>query len=137
MPWPAVVSLCGEVRRTDWSRAGWRLAGWSGARCPETGAQPYTPVRSLGEATLWRVREQGSGRRAGFGGYTAATDLCKLIGKRDDIGVLVIARDNFFTFWPMVPGIVSSDIDARNVAQPLRRALILAGASSGGPGSGA
>ena len=48
---------------------------------------------------------------------------------RDDVGVLVIARDNFFTFWPMVPGIVSSDIDARNVAQPLRRALILAGAS--------
>src|ERR687895_212179 len=65
----------------------------------------------------------------GFGGYTAATDICKLIGKRDDVGVLVIARDNFFTFWPMVPGIVSSDIDARNVAQPLRRALILAGAS--------
>ena len=65
----------------------------------------------------------------GFGGYTAATDLCKMIGARDDVGVLVIARENFFTFWPMVPGIVSSDIDARNVAQPLRRALILAGAS--------
>ncbi|MDQ4128503.1 MAG: FAD-dependent oxidoreductase, partial [Actinomycetota bacterium] len=65
----------------------------------------------------------------GFGGYTAATDLCSLIEDRDDVGVLVIARDNFFTFWPMVPGIVSSDIDARNVAQPLRRALILAGAS--------
>src|SRR5918996_6501777 len=65
----------------------------------------------------------------GFGGYTAATDLCELVGKRDDVGVLVIARENFFTFWPMVPGIVSSDIDARNVAQPLRRALITAGAS--------
>jgi NADH dehydrogenase len=65
----------------------------------------------------------------GFGGYTAATDLCKMTAGRDDVGVLVIARDNFFTFWPMVPGIVSSDIDARNVAQPLRRALILAGAS--------
>jgi NADH:ubiquinone reductase (H+-translocating) len=65
----------------------------------------------------------------GFGGYTAATDVCRLTRGRDDIGVLVIARDNFFTFWPMVPGIVSSDIDARNVAQPLRRALILAGAS--------
>ena len=65
----------------------------------------------------------------GFGGYTAATDLCKLVEDRDDVGVLVIARDNFFTFWPLVPGIVSSDIDARNVAQPLRRALILAGAS--------
>ena len=65
----------------------------------------------------------------GFGGYTTATDVCKFVQDRDDVGVLVIARDNFFTFWPMVPGIVSSDIDARNVAQPLRRALITAGAS--------
>jgi NADH dehydrogenase len=65
----------------------------------------------------------------GFGGYTAATDLCKMVEDRDDVGVLVIARDNFFTFWPMVPGIVSSDIDARNVAQPLRRSLITSGAS--------
>jgi NADH dehydrogenase len=65
----------------------------------------------------------------GFGGYTAATDLCKMVEDRDDVGVLVIARDNFFTFWPMVPGIVSSDIDSRNVAQPLRRSLITSGAS--------
>ncbi len=65
----------------------------------------------------------------GFGGYTAATDICNSLKSRDDVGVLVLARDNYFTFWPMVPGIVSSDIDARNVAQPLRRALILAGAS--------
>ncbi len=65
----------------------------------------------------------------GFGGYTAAKDLCEMIEDRYDVGVLVIARDNFFTFWPMVPGIVRSDIDARNVAQPLRRALITAGAS--------
>jgi NADH:quinone reductase (non-electrogenic) len=65
----------------------------------------------------------------GFGGYTAATDLCHLVEDREDIGVLVLAKNNFFTFWPMVPGIVSSDIDARNVAQPLRRALIMAGAS--------
>ena len=65
----------------------------------------------------------------GFGGYTAAKDLCELVEDREDVGVLVLAKNNFFTFWPMVPGIVSSDIDARNVAQPLRRALILAGAS--------
>src|ERR687895_1126156 len=65
----------------------------------------------------------------GFGGYTAAKDVCHLVRDREDVGVLVIAKNNFFTFWPMVPGIVSSDIDARNVAQPLRRALILAGAS--------
>src|SRR5215210_3814916 len=65
----------------------------------------------------------------GFGGYTAAKDLCDLIKEREDVGVLVLAKNNFFTFWPMVPGIVSSVIDARNVAQPLRRALITAGAS--------
>src|SRR5215216_6816028 len=65
----------------------------------------------------------------GFGGYTAAKDLCELIEDRDDVGILVLAKNNFFTFWPMVPGIVSSDFDARNVAQPLRRALITAGAS--------
>jgi NADH:ubiquinone reductase (H+-translocating) len=65
----------------------------------------------------------------GFGGYTTAKDLCELVKDREDVGVLVLAKNNFFTFWPMVPGIVSSDIDARNVAQPLRRALILAGAS--------
>ncbi len=65
----------------------------------------------------------------GFGGYTTATKLCQLTRKREDVGVLVLARDNFFTFWPMVPGVVSSDIDPRNVAQPLRRALIQAGAS--------
>lgn len=65
----------------------------------------------------------------GFGGYTAATKICEATRKREDVGVLVIARDNFFTFWPMVPGIVSSDIDTRNVAQPLRRSLIMAGSS--------
>src|SRR5215204_4311815 len=65
----------------------------------------------------------------GFGGFTAAKEICKRIRDREDVGVLLVAKDNFFTFWPMVTGIVSSDIDARNVAQPLRRALILAGAS--------
>src|SRR3954452_5430281 len=65
----------------------------------------------------------------GFGGYTAAKEICEHIKDREDVGVLVVAKDNFFTFWPMVAGIVSSDIDSRNVAQPLRRALITAGAS--------
>ncbi len=65
----------------------------------------------------------------GFGGFTAAKELTKLIKNREDVGVLIIARDNFFTFWPMVASIVSSETESRNVAQPLRRALITAGAS--------
>lgn len=65
----------------------------------------------------------------GFGGFTVAKEICDRTRDREDVGVIVIAKDNFFTFWPMVAGIVSSDIDSRNVAQPLRRALITAGAS--------
>jgi NADH:ubiquinone reductase (H+-translocating) len=65
----------------------------------------------------------------GFAGYTAAKTLCKLTRRRDDVGVMLISRENYFTFWPMLPGIVSSDIDTKNVAQPLRRALIRDGAS--------
>jgi NADH:ubiquinone reductase (H+-translocating) len=65
----------------------------------------------------------------GFAGYTAAKTLCELTRHRDDVGVMLISRENYFTFWPMLPGIVSSDIDTKNVAQPLRRALIRDGAS--------
>ncbi|MGF1471416.1 MAG: NAD(P)/FAD-dependent oxidoreductase [Rubrobacteraceae bacterium] len=65
----------------------------------------------------------------GFGGYTAAMKLCNLVRNREDMGVLMVSKENFFTFWPMVPGIIASEADTRNVAQPLRRSLIQAGAS--------
>jgi NADH dehydrogenase len=65
----------------------------------------------------------------GFAGYMAAKNLCELTEGRDDIGVLVISKENYFTFWPMVPGIVGSEVDIGNIAQPLRRPLIEAGAS--------
>src|SRR5215210_7263964 len=65
----------------------------------------------------------------GFAGYTAAKTLCKHTRHRDDVGVMLVSRENYFTFWPILPGVVSSDIDTKNVAQPLRRALIRDGAS--------
>ncbi|MGB3634433.1 MAG: NAD(P)/FAD-dependent oxidoreductase [Rubrobacteraceae bacterium] len=65
----------------------------------------------------------------GFGGYNAAINLCKLVKKRDDVAVMVISKENYFTFWPMLAGVISSDIQTQNVAQPLRRSLIEAGAS--------
>ena len=65
----------------------------------------------------------------GFGGYTAAKNICKLTKHRDDIGIMVISRENYFTFWPMLAGVISSDVETRNVAQPLRRDLIRVGAS--------
>ena len=65
----------------------------------------------------------------GFAGYMAAKTLCELTEDSDDVGVLVISRENYFAFWPMVPGIIGSEVDIGNVAQPLRRRLIEAGAS--------
>jgi NADH dehydrogenase len=65
----------------------------------------------------------------GFAGYSAAKHLTDMTRDRDDVGVMVIARDNYLTFWPMVPGVISSDIGVRNIAQPLRRTLIRNGAS--------
>ncbi len=65
----------------------------------------------------------------GFAGYTAAKEIRHLAKDRDDVGVMVVSKENYFTFWPMLAGIISSDVEAKNVAQPLRRALIHAGAS--------
>lgn len=65
----------------------------------------------------------------GFAGYKAAETLCKLTRDRDDVGVMVVSRENYFTFWPMLASVISSDVQTQNVAQPLRRALIRLGAS--------
>ena len=62
VPWPAVVGGMNGLVKGGLALGGLVPVG------AETGAQPYTPVRSLGEATLWRVREQGSGRRRGSEG---------------------------------------------------------------------
>src|SRR5918995_338218 len=63
----------------------------------------------------------------GFAGYKAAETLCKLTRDRDDIGVMVVSRENYFTFWPMLAGGISSDAQTHNLAQPLRHALIQLG----------
>lgn len=65
----------------------------------------------------------------GFAGFNAAKHLCELTEGREDVGVMVIARENYLTFWPMVPSVVASDVGVRNIAQPLRRSLIHMGAS--------
>ena len=65
----------------------------------------------------------------GFAGYTVAKTLGEMTKGREDVGVMVINKENFFTYWPMVAGIISSDVETKNVAQPLRRALIGSGAS--------
>ncbi len=65
----------------------------------------------------------------GFGGFNTAKHLCELIEDREDVGVMVLSKDNYLTFWPMVPSVVASDVGVKNIAQPLRRSLIHVGAS--------
>src|SRR5215204_4056810 len=65
----------------------------------------------------------------GFAGYNAVEKLCKLTRGRDDVGVMLISRENYFTFWPMLASVIGGDVETHNVAQPLRRTLIRLGAS--------
>jgi NADH dehydrogenase len=65
----------------------------------------------------------------GFAGYNAVARLCRLTRERDDVGVLLISRENYFTFWPMLASVIGGDVETHNVAQPLRRTLIRLGAS--------
>src|ERR671926_808502 len=65
----------------------------------------------------------------GFAGYNAVAKLCRLARERDDVGVMLISRENYFTFWPMLASVIGGDVETHNVAQPLRRTLIRLGAS--------
>ncbi|WP_047866507.1 NAD(P)/FAD-dependent oxidoreductase [Rubrobacter aplysinae] len=65
----------------------------------------------------------------GFGGFTAAKKASDLTKGRDDVGVMVISRENFFTFWPMLAGAIAGGTETKNVAQPIRRGLISSGVS--------
>ena len=65
----------------------------------------------------------------GFAGYNAVAKLCRLARDRDDVGVMLVSRENYFTFWPMLASVIGGDVETKNVAQPLRRTLIRLGAS--------
>src|SRR5215208_5924049 len=65
----------------------------------------------------------------GFAGYKAAQTLCELARDRNDVGIMLISRENYFTFWPMLASVIGGDVETHNVAQPLRRTLIRLGAS--------
>jgi NADH dehydrogenase len=65
----------------------------------------------------------------GFAGYNAVDRLCRLARDRNDVGVMLISRENYFTFWPMLASVIGGDVETHNVAQPLRRTLIRLGAS--------
>lgn len=59
----------------------------------------------------------------GFAGVNAAQALERRLGRRDDVEILLFARENYFVFQPMLPEVISGTIGLVDVVSPLRRLL--------------
>jgi NADH dehydrogenase len=59
----------------------------------------------------------------GFGGLYAALELEKALGRRSDLEVTLINKDNFFLFTPMLHEVAASDIDLAHIVSPVRALL--------------
>ena len=59
----------------------------------------------------------------GFAGLTAATYLDKRLACRDDIEVVLINRENFILFTPMLHEVAAGDLAPSDIINPLRRIL--------------
>jgi NADH dehydrogenase len=59
----------------------------------------------------------------GFGGVFAGRELERALGERDDVEVLLISRENYFVFQPMLPEVISGSIGLVDIVSPLRRLL--------------
>ncbi|MDQ4001130.1 MAG: NAD(P)/FAD-dependent oxidoreductase [Actinomycetota bacterium] len=59
----------------------------------------------------------------GFGGLAAARELTRALGGSEDVSVTLLDRVNYTTFWPMVPSVITSNVEVRHVAHSLRRIL--------------
>jgi NADH dehydrogenase len=60
---------------------------------------------------------------SGFGGLYAAMRLEKAARRRDDLEVILVNRENFFLFTPMLHEVAASDLDLTNIVSPVRQLL--------------
>lgn len=58
---------------------------------------------------------------AGFGGVFAARRLQRLLGKVANVEITLVDRDNYFVFQPMLPEVISGDIEVSHILNPVRR----------------
>ena len=59
----------------------------------------------------------------GFAGVYAALALEKALGARDDYEIVLVSKENYFVFQPMLPEVISGSIGLTDVVSPLRRLL--------------
>ena len=60
---------------------------------------------------------------AGFGGVYAAQHLERLLRRKDDFEIILVNKENYFVFQPMLPEVVSGSIGLLDIVSPLRRLL--------------
>ena len=59
----------------------------------------------------------------GFAGVYTALALEKALGSRDDFEIVLVNKENYFVFQPMLPEVISGTIGLTDVVSPLRRLL--------------
>jgi NADH:quinone reductase (non-electrogenic) len=59
----------------------------------------------------------------GFGGIYAAKYLEDALGKKDDFEIVLINRENYFVFQPMLAEVISGSIGLLDTVSPIRRML--------------
>jgi NADH:ubiquinone reductase (H+-translocating) len=59
----------------------------------------------------------------GFGGAYAARRLGQTLGKRQDIEVVLISRENYLLFTPMLHEVAAGDLYPADIVEPLRQRL--------------
>jgi NADH dehydrogenase len=59
----------------------------------------------------------------GFGGLYAALELEKRLGKRSDMDITLINKENYILFTPMLHEVAASDLDITHIVNPTRKLL--------------
>jgi NADH dehydrogenase len=59
----------------------------------------------------------------GFGGVYTAKHLEKALGRRDDFEIVLVNKENYFVFQPMLPEVISGCIGLLDTVSPIRRLL--------------
>lgn len=60
---------------------------------------------------------------SGFGGLYTALHLEKTLAKDSDVEVMLVNRENFFLFTPMLHEVAASDLDITHIVSPVRKLL--------------
>jgi NADH dehydrogenase len=59
----------------------------------------------------------------GFGGLYTAIELDKQLGRNGELEVMLVNRENFFSFTPMLHEVAASDLDMTHIVNPVRKML--------------